>query len=120
MANRAQRRKKPQPISLPMSQAKLLQGLYKNGITDKELKEEWHKGSDAGRDFAIKTCYAAVCKAAKDVCYGTPEEIFEFLQAMDYHVCNTLSSKEAIDSVLEEMGITIRFSEPFDRIELKE
>ena len=123
MANRAQRRKakKQQHTSLPKSQEKLLAGLYKNGITEENLKEEWHKGHDAGRDAAIRTCYAAVCLAAKEAFGFGSRRAYKLLCTMDKHVCETLSSLEAIDKVFDEMGITIRFhNDPFDRIEQKE
>ena len=120
MANRAQRRKRPQPASLPKSQEVMLQRLMKNGITVKDLENEWHKGHDAGRETAIKTCYAAVCLAAKEAFDFDPQSAYKLLCVMDDHVCNTLSSIEAIDKVLDEMGINIRFREPFDRIEQKE
>lgn len=120
MANRAERRKKPQPVSLPLSQAKLLQRMYKNGITDKHLEENYYKGMDAGREEAIMTCYAAVCSAARDLLGLDKQTVYDLLCKMDEHVCETMSSREAIDKVFDEMGITIRFREPFDRIEQKE
>lgn len=119
MPNRAQRRKakKQQHYNLPKSQEKLLAGFYKNGITEEDLKENWHLGHDAGRETAIKTCYAAVCLAAKEAFGFGPQRAYKLLCTMDKHVLETLSSVEAIDRVFEEMGITIRFREPFDRIE---
>lgn len=121
MANRAQRRKKPQVASLPKSQEMMLRKLCQNGITPKDLENEWHKGNEIGRDAAIRTCYAAVCLAARDALDLDKKTVYELLCVMDDHVCNTLSSVEAIDRVFEEMGITIRFhGDPFDRIEQKE
>ena len=121
MANRAQRRKKPQQVSLPKSQEVMLQKMCRNGITVKDLEAEWHKGHEAGRVSAIKTCYAAVCLAAKEAMGFGPKRAYKLLCTMDKHVCESLSSMEAINKVLDEMGITISFrNDPFDRIELKE
>ena len=120
MPNRKERRKKPQPVSLPKSQEVMLKRMYQNGITLKDLEKEWHKGFDAGRDSSIKTCYAAVCLAAKETLGFGSKRAFKLLCNMDKHVCETLSSAEAIDRVLDEMGITIRFREPFDRVEQHE
>ena len=124
MSNRAQRRKKPQAVSLPKSQEKLLQRMYKNGITmedlDKAHREGIDKGIEVGRTSAIKTCYAATCLAARDVLELDKQTIYELLCKKDEHVCETLSSLEAIDKVFDEMGIKINFHEPFDRIEQKE
>lgn len=120
MANRAERRKKPQPVSLPKSQEVMLRRMCQNGITPKDLETEWHKGHDAGRETAIKTCYAAVCLAARDALGLDKKAAYKLLCTMDEHVCETLSSVEAIDKVLDEMGIVIRFRDPFDRVEQKE
>lgn len=120
MANRAQRRKKPQVASLPKSQEMMIRKMCQNGITPKDLEKEFYKGVEAGRDSAIKTCYAAVCLAARDELGFGAKRAYRLLYAMDNHVCETLSSAEAIDKVLEEMGITIRFHEPFDRVQQKE
>ena len=120
MANRKDRRRKPQPVSMPKSQEVLIKRFEKNGITMKDLEKEYYKGLDAGRDSAIKTCYAAVCLAARDLLKFGSKRAYKLLCAMDNHVCETLSSMEAIDKVFDEMGITIRFHEPFDRIEQKE
>ena len=120
MANRADRRRKQQPSRLPTSQEKLIRRFEQNGITMKDLEKEYYKGLEAGRDSAIKTCYAAVCLAARDELGFGAKRAYRLLCTMDRHVCDTLSSVEAIDRVLSEMGITIRFHEPFDRIEQKE
>lgn len=121
MANRAQRRKKPQQASLPKSQEVMLRRMCQNGITVKDLEAEWHKGHEAGRVSAIKTCYAAVCLAARDALGFGSKRAYKLLSVMDRHVCESLSSMEAINKVLDEMGITISFrNDPFDRIELKE
>lgn len=121
MANRADRRKKPQPVSLPKSQEKLLQRWYKNGITEKDVEKAHYEGIEVGRDSAIRTCYAAVCLAARDALGLDKKTAYKLLCAMDDHVCNTLSSLEAIDKVFEEMDIEIRFhGDPFNRVVQKE
>lgn len=120
MPNRADRRKKPQQASLPKSQEVMLRRMCQNGITPKDLEKEFYKGVDAGRDSAIKTCYAALCLAARDELGFGSKRAYRLLCTMDKHVCETLSSAEAIDKVLNEMHITIRFHEPFDRIEQKD
>lgn len=121
MANRKDRRKKPQQVSLPKSQEAMLSRMCKNGITPKDLEKEYYKGFDVGRDSAIRTCYAAVCLAARDLLGFGSKRAYKLLLAMDNHVCETLSSMEAIDKVFDEMGITIRFhGDPFTHVEQKE
>lgn len=121
MANRKDRRKRPQPVSLPKSQEMLLARFAKNGITVKDLEKNYYLGFDAGRDTATRTCYAAVCLAARDLLGFGSQRAYKLLCKMDEHVCNTLSSKEAIDKVFEEMGITISFhGDPFSHVERTE
>ena len=121
MANRADRRRKQQPVRLSMSQEKLIRKFEQNGITMKDLEKEYYKGFDAGRDSATRTCYAAVCLAARDLLGFGSKRAYKLLCAMDMHVCDTLSSVEAINKVLDEMGITIRFhGDPFSHVEQKE
>jgi hypothetical protein len=118
MANRKDRRKRPQPVSLPKSQELLLKRFAQNGITVKDLEKNYYLGFDAGRDAATRTCYAAVCLAARDLLKFGPKRAHALLCKMDEHVCDTLSSKEAIDKVFEEMGITIHFyGDPFSHVE---
>lgn len=39
------------------------------------------------------------------------------INRLDEHVCNTLSSKEAIDNVYKKTGISITFDSPFGHVE---
>lgn len=104
-------------MSLPKSQEKLIAGMYKNGITDKDLKAEWYKGLEAGRAEGIYSCYAAAILAAKDEFGFGKKRLMRLIRKLDEHVCNTLSSKEAIDTVLHETGIRITFADPFGHVE---
>lgn len=117
MANRADRRKRPQRVSLPQSQERLIAGMYKNGITDKDLKAEWYKGVEAGRAEGIYSCYAAAILAAQDELGLEGECLMRLIKRLDEHVCNTLSSKEAIDEVFEKTGIRLTFTDPFGYVE---
>lgn len=117
--NRQQRRAaaRRQTVSLPKSQEKLIAGMYKNGITDKDLKAEWYKGLEAGRAEGIYSCYAAAILAAQDELGVDRESLMRLINRLDEHVCNTLSSKEAIDTVLHKAGIRLTFSDPFGHVE---
>jgi hypothetical protein len=117
--NRKQRRAaaRQQTVSLPKSQEKLIAGMYKNGITDKDLKAEWYKGVEAGRAEGIYSCYAATILAAKDEFKFGKKRLMRLIRRLDQHVCDTLSSKEAIDNVYEKTGIRITFANPFGYVE---
>lgn len=117
--NRQQRRAaaRRQMVSLPKSQEKLIAGMYKNGITDKDLKAEWYKGLEAGRAEGIYSCYAAAILAAQDEFGVDRKSLMRLINRLDEHVCNTLSSKEAIDNVYKKTGISITFDSPFGHVE---
>lgn len=106
-----------QTVSLPKSQEKLVAGMYKNGITDKDLKAEWYKGLEAGRAEGIYSCYAAAILAAQDEFGFGKKRLMRLIRKLDEHVCNTLSSKEAIDTVFDKTGIRLSFSDPFGHVE---
>lgn len=117
MTNRAKRRRKPQRVNLPMSQQKLVAGMYKNGITEKDLQAEFYKGVEAGRKSTIKIVYAAAILAAKSEFKFGKDRAWRLIKALDYHVLNTLSSEEIIDRVMTEMGISLNFADPFETVE---
>ncbi len=116
--NRKDRRRaaKNQRINLPMSQQKLVAGMYKNGITTEHLKQEFEKSANAGRCATIKICYAAAILAAKEEYGFGKHRLWRLIKAIDDKVCNALASEEAIDLVLEETGIRLNFTDPFETV----
>lgn len=116
--NRRQRRAaaRRQTVSLPKSQEKLIAGMYKNGITEKHLKDNFDLGMEAGRREAIYSCYAAALALHDELGFGG-KRILRIIRRLDHHVCNTLSSKEAIDNVNERFGLNITFADPFGHVE---
>ena len=63
--------KPKQPQYLRMTKEQRMDALVKNGITIKDLEENYNKGYEAGFAVAsgpvIKTCYAAVCLALNEL-----------------------------------------------------
>ena len=86
-------------------------------LINKAIKENYYRGVDAGKAQAVKTCYAAMCLAARDTYKFGKKRVLRLLHAMDKHVCETMASDEAIDQVFERLGIRITFSAPFENIE---
>lgn len=81
------------------------------------IKENYHLGIEAGKAQAIKTCYAAMCMAARDVYGFGKQRVCKMLREMDKRVVETLASDEAVDEVFEQLGLRITFSDPFSNIE---
>lgn len=86
-------------------------------LVNRAIKENYYRGIEAGKAQAVKTCYAAMCLAARDTYKFGKKRVLRLLRAMDKHVCETLASDEAIDEVFERLGIRITFSSPFENIE---
>lgn len=78
-------------------------------------QEGWH----AAMEFFMKTCYASSVRALHELeGYGRKRNK-RFLQRMDWHIINTMTSEEAIDAALLEGGVELKFKETFpeDRIQ---
>lgn len=120
--NRAERRAaaRATPSWLPASQSERVRRLMKQGISPKDLEDEYRKGFDAGFAAAgqpmVKTCYAAACLAAHDVYGFGKKRCKRLLKSLDKHVLNTLTSVEAIEEVYQKVGLHIDFNDPFERV----
>ena len=121
--NRAQKRAKQKatPKHLRMTKEQRTQALIRNGITPRDLKQEYKKGYETGfRDAApcvIQTEYAVICLALNKL-HGFERELCaDVLQCVDEHMLNSFTSVEVIEEVWEKIGLKINFDEPFERIE---
>ena len=103
------------------TQSQILAGLTQNGITPKDLEQEYHRGFQAGLQAVslpmIKTCYAAICLALHDEFGFGEDECFRALARVDERLLWTLENQELVDEVLEKTGLTIQFDEVFDRVQ---
>ena len=120
---RAQRHqaKPKKPEYKSMTKEERMDALCKNGITVKDLEQEFEKGYNAGFAEAcpatFETIYAAVCLVLNEKHKFGRKRCMDVLNAIDQCVIESLTSKEAIDAVYERMGLIINFESPFDRIE---
>lgn len=124
--NRAQRRAKAKATPAyrrGMTAEDKIKAFYKNGITIDDLKkagdEGYRDGWEKACNFCMKVCYAAAVRALHQLeGYGT-ERGKRFLRAMDDIVVTSMTSEEACDAALKEVGIKIKFDETFseDRIQ---
>lgn len=121
MSNRADRRKaKKASRGVPgyhrLTADDRIAAMCKNGITPKDLEKEFERGRMDGFKTAaepmLKTCYAAICLALNDVHGFGAKRCFDVLTAVDDYVANTLVSAEAIEEVLDRMGLELDFDSP--------
>lgn len=123
MSNRQLRRaaKKATPAYLRETKADIVKRILKNGITPKDLQDNYDKGWKAGFKEAsepvIKGCFAAICLALNDLHGFGKKRCYDVLNAVDNHMAMTLTSMEAIEAVYEKMGLRIDFREAFDRVQ---
>ncbi len=118
--NRADRRKNKK--ALPRMQRVLtkeqqVNALLRNGITPKDLEEQYARGRDDGIETTFKTVYAAVCLVLHELEGYGAKRCKRFLQRLDDTVINAFTSAETIDEVWQKIGLELEFHESFDRIQ---
>ena len=117
--------KPKQPQYLRMTKEQRMDSLVKNGITIKDLEENYNKGYEAGFAVAsgpvIKTCYAAVCLALNELHGFGMKRCKDVLNLVDEKILFSLTSMETIEEVWQKIGLQIDFNEVVsDRITERE
>ena len=117
--------KPKQPQYLRMTKEQRMDALVKNGITIKDLEENYNKGYEAGFAVAsgpvIKTCYAAVCLALNELHGFGMKRCKDVLNLVDEKILFSITSMEAIEEVWQKIGLQIDFNEVVsDRITERE
>lgn len=99
---------------------KKLDELQRNGITMKDLQDNYDKGFHEGFKKAaepiVEGCYAGVCLALNDLYGFGHKRCADVLNTLDKHITMSLTSTEIIEEVWRRMGLKIEFKEAFDRI----
>ena len=120
--NRAMRRKQVRDQMhewVRMGSQEQVQRLVRNGITQKDLDEEYDKGHLAGfksgTDKALRTIYAGVvlCMLEEG---NTKEEAIHFLRELDNRVITSIDAGEDIEEVFEKTGVYLMLKEDVDRV----
>lgn len=92
-----------------------MDALVKNGITIKDLEENYNKGYEAGFAVAsgpvIKACYAAVCLALNELHGFGMKRCKDVLNLVDEKILFSLTSMETIEEVWQKIGLQIDFNE---------
>lgn len=117
--------KPKQPQYLRMTKQQRMDALVKNGITIKDLEENYNKGYEAGFAVAsgpvIKTCYAAVCLALNELHGFGMKRCKDVLNLVDEKILFSFTSMETIEEVWQKIGLQIDFNEVVsDRITERE
>lgn len=119
--NRAQRRayKKSLPSYRRETSEEKFKRMLQQGISPKDYDDHaeecwrkgWQEGVRAGREDAIKMCYAALCNACRKPWprWGKVR-ILRLLQQVDWEVCNGLPTEAAIEEVFEKTGLELNFT----------
>lgn len=93
--------------------------MMRNGITQKNLDDEWDSGHrvgfELGANKAIKTIYAAVVLELLDN-GNSRDEALSFLKAVDSRVMVSIDEKEDITEVFDRTGIWLELKNDFDRV----
>lgn len=102
-----------------------MDALVKNGITIKDLEDNFNKGYEAGFAVAsgpvIKTCYAAVCLALNELHGFGMKRCRDVLNLVDTKILYSLTSMEIVEEVWEKIGLQLDFGEVVgDRITERE
>lgn len=92
-----------------------MDALVKNGITIKDLEDNFNKGYEAGFAVAsgpvIKTCYAAVCLALNELHGFGTKRCKDILNLVDKKIMYSLTSMEIVDEVWQKLRLHIDFAE---------
>lgn len=131
MPNRAQRRammrnqtEKNKALIADYTKQQRIAGLIQNGITQKDLEDEYEKGRQAGFKQAaepiIKCCYAGIILALHDEFGFGENRAYRAIKAVDEKIIWALNHSELCDEVLEKTGLELMLDELFDRVQKKE
>ena len=128
MSNRAQRRammrnqtNKSQQLLANYSKQQRMAGLVQNGITPKDLQDEFQRGRETGFKEAaepiIKSCYAGICIALHDEFGFGENRCYRAIKAVDEKIVWALNHQELVEETLEKTGLTLQLVEPFERVQ---
>jgi hypothetical protein len=125
--NRQQRRqaaKQTPAYRRGMGAEALIREMSKNGITpdqydawgEKQYEKGWHEGFTAAGEEITKCIYATACLTLKELYGFGAGRCLKFLQLLDEKFLTSLHSSEEIDEVYKQLGLTIDFHEPLERV----
>ena len=125
--NRQQRRqlsKSTPAYRRGVSAEELIKRMSSQGITPEEYddwgrkqhEKGWHEGFTAAGEEITKCIYATACLTLKELYGFGAGRCLKFLQLLDEKFLTSLHSSEEIDEVYKQLGLTIDFHEPLERV----
>lgn len=99
----------------------VVNALEQNGITLKDLENEYKRGREEGFQQAgmeiIQCCYAGICIALHDTFKFGEERCYRALKACDEKIIFVLNHSEMAGELLAKTGLTIDWDDPFERVQ---
>jgi hypothetical protein len=108
------------------AQSQYITNMERNGITVEDVNRAANEGYQQGISLAteatMKSCYAAMCLALKELHGFGTKRCMQMLNAVDERVVYSLTSEELIEQVFRDLKIQINFKEtmPGERISEQE
>lgn len=116
--NRKQRRDalKAKPRWERQSPDALMASLAKNGITAKDLEDQYNAGIKVGQDTTAHNFTAAMCIALHELFGFGPTRYRRLTDRMYEIMVNSFTSAELRDKAIRSLGIKIDTNDPFHMI----
>lgn len=118
---RAQKKREAKkPAWKKLTKDEIAERLTQNGITPKDVKQEWDRGYQAGfRDAGkpvMEMTFACFCLALKEL-YGFGEKrCFDVLTKTHERMQEYITGHDAAKDVLEKIGLTLDWDDPFETV----
>lgn len=94
--------------------------LERNGITKEDLKQNYDIGYEEGHKTAmhntINVAFAAVCLALHELYGFGQHRCFKVLSKMYDTIVFNLDTKEAVDEVYKQIGLTLNLQDPIQPV----
>ena len=95
--------------------------LFRNGITDKDLKKSWERGWKDGKEqveqFCFHTIYAAILITMCEKYGWKNDDAADLLREIDRQVVACIEDQEIVDEAYEKTGVKLEWKDPLERVQ---
>ncbi len=95
--------------------------LFRNGITDKDLKESWERGWKDGKEqveqFCFHVIYAAILITMCEKHGWSGDDAADLLREIDKQVVICVEDQEIVDEAYEKTGVKLEWKDPLERVQ---
>ncbi|MBR6030189.1 MAG: hypothetical protein IKP40_13985 [Clostridia bacterium] len=106
-----------------LSAAETITGLIQQGVTPRQLEEEFTRGYKAGYKAAAmptsKAAMAAAIIALKEVYGFGPKRCIRFLNVMYERMVTAITDEELVQEAFDQVGVEIDFGDPVEGVRAK-